>query len=197
MSQQREASSGRAPGEACNRALYATVTQVRIRFQLPCVFPRVRVGTHAGLSTVVLLLRLRSTRSAGPVLRSRVDQTHSHRTTACEATGCGMPARPSARAFRRRTGPQAASREGGVGGNEQYAVCAPGCHDATQSPGRACVQNQRPCTQVLSACAPPARQPALQPALTPKSTYAAQNRLPRMGHGSTVFMEERVHEGGK
>ena len=37
-------------------------------------------------------LRLRCTRSAGPLLRSRVDQTHSHRTNACEATGCGMPA---------------------------------------------------------------------------------------------------------
>ena len=58
MSQQREASSGRAPGEACTRALYTTVTQVRIRFQLPFVFPRVRVGTHAGLSTVVLLFEI-------------------------------------------------------------------------------------------------------------------------------------------
>ena len=57
--------------------------------------------------------------------------------------------------------------------------------------GLACRTNS-----LLSARAPPARQPALQPALTPKSTYAAQNRLPRMGHGSTVFILSECTKAG-
>ena len=101
--------------------------------------------------------------------------------------------RPSARASRRRTGPQAASHEGGVGGNEQYAVCAPGCHDATQSPGRACVQNQQP-----FECARAARAPT-SPPTSPDSQAYVRCPKPSAKNGSRIncFHQERVHEGGK